>query len=161
MIYIVMGVSGCGKSTIGERLGKELSLPFYDADDFHPTENITKMASGKPLNDADRAPWLQLLAEKIVEWEAKGGAVIACSALKQAYRDTLTSTTEDMVKFVFLEGSKAVLHARLTSRESHFMPNTLLDSQLSTLEVPHEAIKVSIENSIEQIISLILKDISK
>ncbi len=161
MIYIVMGVSGCGKSTIGERLGKELSLPFYDADDFHPIENITKMASGKPLNDADRAPWLQLLAEKIVEWEAKGGAVIACSALKQAYRDTLTSTTEDMVKFVFLEGSKAVLHARLTSRESHFMPNTLLDSQLSTLEVPHEAIKVSIENSIEQIISLILKDISK
>jgi carbohydrate kinase (thermoresistant glucokinase family) len=161
MIYIVMGVSGCGKSTIGERLGKELSLPFYDADDFHPIENITKMASGKPLNDADRAPWLQLLAEKIVEWEAKGGAVIACSALKQAYRDTLTSTTEDTVKFVFLEGSKAVLHARLTSRESHFMPNTLLDSQLSTLEVPHEAIKVSIENSIEQIISLILKDISK
>ena len=161
MIYIVMGVSGCGKSTIGERLGKELSLPFYDADDFHPIENITKMASGKPLNDADRAPWLQLLAEKIVEWEAKGGAVIACSALKQAYRDTLTSTTEDTVKFVFLEGSKAVLHARLTSRESHFMPNTLLDSQLSTLEVPHEAIKVSIENSIEQIISLILKDICK
>lgn len=161
MIYIVMGVSGCGKSTIGERLGKELSLPFYDADDFHPIENITKMASGKPLNDADRAPWLQLLAEKIAEWEAKGGAVIACSALKQAYRDTLTSTTQDTVKFVFLEGSKAVLHARLTSRESHFMPNTLLDSQLSTLEVPHEAIKVSIENSIEQIISLILKDISK
>lgn len=156
-----MGVSGCGKSTIGERLGKELSLPFYDADDFHPIENITKMASGKPLNDADRAPWLQLLAEKIVEWEADGGAVIACSALKQAYRDTLTSTTEDTVKFVFLEGSKAVLYTRLTSRESHFMPKTLLDSQLSTLEVPHEAIKVSIENSIEQIISFILKDISK
>ena len=85
--------------------------------------------------------------------------MLACSALKESYREILAAGGD--VKFVFLEGSKAVLHARLTSRESHFMPNTLLDSQLSTLEVPHEAIKVSIENSIEQIISLILKDISK
>jgi carbohydrate kinase (thermoresistant glucokinase family) len=160
MIYIVMGVSGCGKSTVGALLGKELTLPFYDADDFHPTENINKMADGIALNDDDRAPWLKLLADKIVNWEAKGGAVLACSALKQSYRNVLSSTTENAVTFVYLEGTKAVLHERLTSRESHFMPDTLLDSQLNTLEPPTDAVTVSIDNSIDNIISKILKDIS-
>lgn len=155
-----MGVSGCGKSTVGAMLAEKVTLPFYDADDFHPIENVNKMASGIPLNDEDRAPWLKLLADKIVNWEITGGAVLACSALKQSYRDILSSTTKNAVTFVYLAGTKAVLHERLTSRESHFMPDTLLDSQLHTLEPPTDAITVSIDNSVDKIISTILKDIS-
>lgn len=154
-----MGVCGCGKSTIGKLLADKLNLVFYDADDFHPKANVEKMASGKALNDQDRAPWLQLLADNILEWQNQGGAVLACSALKQSYRDILASTTGDVVKFVHLHGEKSVLHKRLTSRQDHFMPDTLLDSQLQTLEIPTEAITVSIDNSVEQIISLIIKDI--
>jgi carbohydrate kinase (thermoresistant glucokinase family) len=118
------------------------------------------MANGIALNDDDRAPWLNLLADKIVNWEANEGAVLACSALKQSYRDILSSTTENAVTFVYLEGSKAVLHKRLTNRESHFMPDTLLDSQLHTLEPPTDAVVVSIDNSVDKIISTILRDIS-
>ena len=159
MIYIVMGVSGCGKSTVGQLLAEKLALAFYDADDFHPKANVDKMASGKPLNDKDRDPWLRVLAEHMLEWENHGGAVLACSALKQAYRDILSSTT-DKVAFVYLEGEKAVLYQRLTERQDHFMPETLLDSQLQTLEPPLDAITVSIDQPVEQIISLILKDIA-
>ncbi|MGJ8682640.1 gluconokinase [Paraglaciecola sp.] len=160
MIYIVMGVSGCGKSTVGSLLADKLGLSFFDADDFHPVENVNKMASGQPLDDNDRAPWLSLLADKIVQWEQNGGAVLACSALKQTYRDLLCSTTNQVVSFIYLHGEKSVLHSRLTSRESHFMPDSLLDSQLQTLEAPTEALTVSIDNTLEQIISQILKDIN-
>ena len=155
-----MGVSGCGKSTVGALLAKALARPFYDADDFHPVENINKMANGTALTDDDRSPWLSLLADKMVNWEASGGAVLACSALKQSYRDILSSTTENAVTFVYLKGTKAVLHARLTNRESHFMPDTLLDSQLQTLEPPTDAIIVSIDNPVAQNITQILKDIN-
>lgn len=157
MIYIVMGVSGCGKSTIGALLAKKLALPFYDADDFHPKTNIKKMAQGKPLNDDDRKPWLTLLADNIIDWQAKGGAVLACSALKQNYRDILSSTTENSVKFVYLKGDKTILTARLTSRDNHFMPANLLTSQLATLEPPKDAITVLLEKTVEEIISDILK----
>lgn len=160
MIYIVMGVSGCGKSTVGQLLGDKLSIPFYDADDYHFPENIKKMESGIPLTDAERQPWLTLLADKIKLWEATGGAVLACSALKQIYRDLLSSTTTGVVKFVYLKGDKALLHSRLTSRESHFMPDTLLDSQLQTLESPVDAITISIEYSLNEIISQILKEVN-
>lgn len=160
MIYIVMGVSGCGKSTVGENLAEKLSIPFHDADDYHFPESVAKMAGGTPLTDEDRKPWLTLLAEKITEWESTGGAVLACSALKQAYRDILSSTTTDVVKFVYLQGSKETLHARLTNRESHFMGSSLLDSQLQTLEVPLEAITISIENPVDEMISQILKEIN-
>jgi carbohydrate kinase (thermoresistant glucokinase family) len=155
-----MGVSGCGKSTVGQLLGDKLSIPFYDADDYHFPENIKKMESGIPLTDADRQPWLTLLADKIKLWETTGGAVLACSALKQIYRDLLSSTTTGVVKFVYLKGDRALLHSRLTSRESHFMPDTLLDSQLQTLESPVDAITISIEYSLNEIISQILKEVN-
>lgn len=161
MIYIVMGVSGCGKSTVGKLLGEKLSLPFYDADDYHFPESIKKMANGIPLNDTDRKPWLSLLADNITQWESSGGAVLACSALKQMYRDLLTSTTTGVVKFIYLEGDKVLLHARLTSRESHFMPDTLLDSQLQTLEPPSDAITVSIDYSLDEMMSSILQEVSQ
>lgn len=159
MIYVVMGVSGCGKSTIGKMLGEKLSVPFYDADDYHFPENIQKMQNGMPLTDEDRKPWLTLLADNIKLWESSGGAVLACSSLKKIYRDILSSTTTDVVKFIYLKGDKAVLHARLTQRSEHFMPETLLDSQLQTLEPPASAITIAIENSLEDMLALILKEI--
>jgi gluconokinase len=161
MIYIVMGVSGCGKSTVAKLLGEKLSLPFYDADDYHFPESIIKMANGIPLTDTDRKPWLSLLADSIIQWESSGGAVLACSALKQMYRDLLSSTTTGVVKFIYLKGDKALLHARLTSRESHFMPDTLLDSQLQTLEPPSDAITVSIDYSLDEMMSTILQNVNQ
>jgi len=159
MIYIVMGVSGCGKSTVGKLLGEKLSLPFYDADDYHFPESIKKMQNGVPLTDEDRKPWLTLLADKITLWETAGGAVLACSSLKQIYRDILSSTTT-VVKFIYLKGDKGLLHSRLSSRESHFMPETLLDSQLRTLEPPADAITISIENSLDKMLVQILKEVN-
>lgn len=160
MIYIVMGVSGCGKSTIGSLLSERLSLPFYDADDFHFPASIAKMAQGNPLTDEDRKPWLTLLADNMVTWEADGGAVLACSALKQAYRDILSSTTEGLVQFIYLQGDQATLAERLQKRNGHFMPETLLKSQLDTLEPPQQAITVSIQNSVTEMISEILEKIA-
>jgi carbohydrate kinase (thermoresistant glucokinase family) len=159
MIYIVMGVSGCGKSTLGKLLGEKLALPFYDADDYHFPQSIQKMGDGIPLTDDDRKPWLALLADKIKLWETSGGAVLACSSLKQIYRDILSSTTTSVVKFIYLKGDKAVLHSRLSHRESHFMPETLLDSQLQTLEPPLDAITVEIENSLDEMLAQILKEV--
>lgn len=156
MIYIVMGVSGCGKSTIGSLLSKHLSLPFYDADDFHFPESIEKMSSGTPLTDEDRKPWLTLLANNIIEWQAGGGGVLACSALKQSYRDILSSTTENVVQFIYLKGDKELLATRLRSRESHYMPETLLNSQLATLEPPKEAITIPIKGSVDDMVTEIL-----
>jgi len=161
MIYIVMGVSGCGKSTVGSLLAKRLSIPFYDADDFHLAENIEKMSNGIPLTDDDRSPWLNLLAKQIIEWEKTGGAVLACSALKQSYRDILCSTTKQVVQFIYLKGDQEVLSSRLRNRESHYMPESLLQSQLATLEEPKEGVTVSITHSLEDVLSEILVQISE
>jgi carbohydrate kinase (thermoresistant glucokinase family) len=143
---------------VGRLLSERLSLPFYDADDYHFPENIKKMQNGTPLTDVDRKPWLKLLADNIKLWEASGGAVLACSSLKQIYRDILSSTTAGVIKFIYLKGDKTLLHARLTSRESHFMPGALLDSQLQTLEPPVDAITVSIEHPLEEILGQIIQE---
>lgn len=136
---IVMGVSGCGKSTVGRLLAEELGATFHDGDDFHPQANITKMASGQPLNDQDRQGWLETLRDLInTETQNRNTTVIACSALKKSYRDLLR-TADTTVHTIHLTGSKQLLHQRLTKRaktENHFMPPTLLDSQLETLENP-------------------------
>ena len=161
MIYIVMGVSGCGKSTVGDLLSKKLSVPFYDADNFHFPENIEKMVKGSPLTDDDRKPWLTLLANKITDWEAEGGAVLACSALKSSYRDILRSTTDGVVQFIYLKGEQSLLAARMKNRAAHFMPEALLQSQLNILEPPNEAITVLLENTLDDIISQILEVIKQ
>jgi len=159
---IIMGVSGCGKSTIGETLAEKLSTKFYDGDSYHPQSNIDKMASGIPLNDDDRKPWLEKLASVIQEYPED--TVTACSALKKSYRDIIR--TAGGVRFVFLEGSKETLMERVVERSNntdHFMPSTLLDSQLSTLEDPSQeegTITVSITDSPEQIISNIISQLS-
>ena len=130
---LVMGVSGSGKSTIGARLAEELALPFGDADGFHPAANIAKMSAGTPLTDADRTPWLDALGA----WLAAqaGGGVIACSALKRAYRDRLRAAVPGL-RILHLAGGVAMITARQAARESHFLPPSLMASQFATLEAP-------------------------
>ncbi|MEG2386097.1 MAG: gluconokinase [Aurantimicrobium sp.] len=131
---IVMGVSGAGKSTIGLALANHLGVAFVDGDDLHPETNITKMAAGIPLTDKDRAPWLDLVGHELGKAHSVGkGMVIACSALKQEYRDRIRAGAPTTF-FVELDGTRDELLGRMTSREGHFMPSSLLDSQLAILE---------------------------
>ena len=135
MIVIVFGVSGAGKTTIGKLLAVQLGWQFYEADDFHPRANIEKMRSGRPLTDQDRWPWLERLREQITRSiTAKDNAVLACSALKRAYRDRLR--VSDDVKFVFLRGDYALVAEQLRHRRGHFMNPQLLQSQFADLEQP-------------------------
>ena len=135
MIVVVCGVSGVGKTTVGRLLAKELNWHFYDADDFHPAENINKMKRGIPLTDEDRGPWLEKLRELIERCiAAETNAVLACSALKKAYRDRLR--VSDEVKFVFLRASRARIAAQLQGRRGHFADPAILESQFKDLEEP-------------------------
>jgi gluconokinase len=142
MLVVVMGVAGVGKTTVGELVADELGLPFHDADDFHSAENRRKMAAGIPLTEADREPWLRDLARRMREWEAQGGAVVACSALRRRYRDLLAGAGP--VRFVWLDADEETIRSRLADRKGHYMPPELLDSQLATLEPPgpDEAVRV-------------------
>lgn len=160
MIYIVMGVSGCGKSSMGKRLASAISADFYDADDFHSKASIEKMSSGTPLNDDDRKPWLEGLAQNMVDWNKKGDAVLACSALKETYREMLSSTLPGEVRFVYLKGDKRLIARRISSRKQHFMSSSLLDSQFDTLEEPTDAIVANIAKSPKQVLQKILEEIS-
>ena len=145
MIIIIMGVSGSGKSTLGRALANSLSWHFIEGDDFHPPENVDKMSRGEPLDDADRQPWLAALNARLREHAAaREGAVLACSALKKAYRETLSSKVDDL-HFVFLRGDPEVILRRLARRRGHFMPPSLLDSQIKTLEPPVNAVFVRID----------------
>ena len=147
MMVIVMGVCGCGKTTVGRALAKELGYEFLDADDFHPAANVAKMAQGVALADDDRWPWLDAIVAAMREQAARGsGAVIACSALKEAYRDRLRRGVGavDEIRIVYLEGDAATIASRLASRSGHYMPASLLDSQFAALEEPRDAIVVDI-----------------
>ena len=145
MVVIVMGVSGCGKSTVGEQLAPRFGLPYYDADDFHPAANIEKMSHGTPLTDDDRRGWLATLAADLGQWAKTGGAVLACSALKEAYRTTLQSGVAEPIHWVWLDGPRALLLERMGGRKGHYMHPDMLDSQLTTLEQPAYALRLSIE----------------
>jgi gluconokinase len=152
---IVMGVSGSGKSAIAAALADRLGWTYEDADRFHPPSNVAKMSAGDPLTDEDRWPWLRAIADEIDRVAAAGGhAVIACSALKRSYRNVLVHGRAD-VRVVYLDGSQALIAARLAARKNHFMPAGLLDSQFATLEPPapdENAIAVSIDAPIEAIV---------
>ncbi|MDY8135785.1 NADP-dependent phosphogluconate dehydrogenase [Aquimarina sp. 2201CG5-10] len=153
VIYIIFGVSGSGKTTIGKAFAENLGIPFYDADDFHPEANLKKMSDGMPLNDNDRNPWLQELAKEIEKWHNKSGAVLACSALKQKYRKVLQSVDAEYIKWIFLEGSYELIYERMASRDKHFFKKELLNSQFQTLEKPKEGIIVNIDKNITEIIT--------
>ena len=143
MIVVVMGVTGCGKSTVGAALGERLGWRFLDADDFHPAENVAKMKSGTPLTDADRWPWLDRVAAELATIDGQGGhAVLACSALKAIYRDRLARAGD--VRFVHLRGDQEVVAARLAVRKHRYMPASLLASQYATLEPPRDAVEVDV-----------------
>ncbi len=155
---IVFGVSGCGKSTVGQALAARLNIAFADADDFHPPENIAKMQSGTPLTDVDRAPWLAALHTYLKEMLAnQQHVVLACSALKQAYRERLQGDLSS-VTFIYLHGTFDVILKRLQARQGHFMPADLLQSQLDTLEPPTDTttIQVSVDQSVDNLVDNIL-----
>jgi carbohydrate kinase (thermoresistant glucokinase family) len=154
MIIQVIGVSGCGKTTIAKKLSEELGLPFFDADDFHPQANIDKMRSGKPLNDHDRQSWLQTLSKNLVEWEKQGGAILACSALKENYRKILAKGLNNC-HWVFLSGSYDVIFERMRKRKDHYMSKEMLRSQFEALEVPEYGIHVDIDKTPEEIVEMI------
>lgn len=148
-----MGIAGSGKTTVGSLLAERLGWPFFDADDFHSEANLNKMRGGMALSDADRLPWLERLRELIVERLGKDqGAVLACSALKESYRSTL-SGDDPRVRFVFLQASPELLARRLEHRTGHFFTRPLLDSQLSVLEAPADAITVDASRTPEEIVS--------
>ncbi|MEM1339174.1 MAG: gluconokinase [Bacteroidota bacterium] len=154
-LIVVMGVSGAGKSTIGRLLAQHLALPFFDADDFHSKENKAKMAAGTPLNDDDRYSWLIRLNEMLVEHQ-KSGVVLACSALKNSYRKQMQQGVAQDLEIVFLTGTFKLLQERLQQRKNHYMPASLLQSQLATLEIPEDAITIDITDSPEQILQKII-----
>ncbi len=153
-IFIVMGVSGTGKTTIGKLLANKLDLPFFDGDDFHPKENVEKMVSGIPLNDNDRKGWLIKLNKLAIS--QKKGAIIACSALKEKYRAQLRKNIEEKICFIFLDATFEQIKERLEQRKNHYMPASLLQSQFDALEPPKGAIRVDVSKSPEEIIEKII-----
>ncbi len=159
-MLVVMGVSGSGKSTVGAVIAERLGLDFIDGDSLHSARSVAKMKAGTPLDDADRRPWLDRIGAALRDrgrWPR--GLVIACSALKRAYRDRIRAAAPGL-RFVFLEGSPALIRDRLTSRSGHYMPSTLLDSQLRTLEVPGndetDVIRIDVAAEPEDIVEVAL-----
>jgi len=161
---VVMGVSGSGKSTIAERLAARLGWRCEDGDKYHPAANVAKMSAGHPLTDEDRWPWLQAIADEIDRTcKQSERAVIACSALKRAYRDVLVHGRSD-VRIVFLNGTQELIAGRLAARKGHFMPSGLLTSQFKTLEPPQPAerpITVSIDAPVEAIVDDIIRQLNR
>jgi gluconokinase len=163
MIAVLMGVSGSGKTTIGTLLAAHTGTAFADADDYHPAANKQKMASGQPLNDDDRQPWLEELNRLMRGWfDAGMGGVLACSALKEKYRETLSSgMPAGTIYFVLLDGSQELIAERLAERKHEFMTPKLLASQLATLEPPQDALRVMNDREPDQVVDEILAQISQ
>ena len=162
MIVVLMGVSGSGKTTIGTLLAARTATVFADADDFHPAANKAKMASGQPLNDEDRQPWLETLNGLLKGWfEAGKGGVLACSALRERYRETLQAgMPAGTIHFVLLDGSAELLGERLAARHHEFMNAKLLASQFATLEPPADALRVVNDREPDQVVDEILAHVS-
>jgi gluconokinase len=162
MVVVLMGVSGSGKTTIGTLLAERTGTVFADADDYHPPANKKKMASGQPLNDDDRQPWLEELNRVLRGWHDSGtGGVLACSALKEKYRDTLAGgMPAGAVTFVLLDGSHELISERLAARHHEYMNPGLLDSQFATLEPPSDALRVVNDKPPNEVVDQILQHIT-
>lgn len=160
MIVVVMGVSGAGKTTVGGALAKALGWEFLDADEFHPPENVAKMAAGTPLDDADRRPWLERLNTELLARESKGAnAVLACSALKEAYRVTLAANLR-AARLVHLHGDFEAIRTRMQARRHKYMPASLLQSQFDTLEPPDDALLVDATLELQEAVLRIVADLA-
>jgi len=156
MVLILMGPMGCGKTTIGKMLAEKLGWAFYDGDDFHPKKNVEKMRAGIALTDEDRKAWLEKLHANIRRWlRDKQNSILACSALKQAYRDIL-GVNQDTVKTVYLKGSYELLRQRIEGRQHPYMDKNLLRSQVETLEEPSDGLTVDISAPPETIVRIIM-----
>lgn len=155
-VWIIMGVTGCGKTTIGKLWAKARSIPFYDADDFHPKENIDKMSQGIPLDDDDRFPWLEQLGAMIIMTSNGSGAVLACSALNEHYRNYLRPDGID-VHFVYLKATKELIYRRLRERKGHYMPVELIESQFEALEEPEDALTIEASLSPDDTLAILRK----
>ncbi|KST63155.1 gluconokinase [Mastigocoleus testarum] len=155
MIIILIGVSGSGKTTIGKQLADSLNWQFYDADDFHSAKNIEKMQAAIPLEDSDRMPWLQAIADAIAKWlQENQNIIMACSALKESYRQLLLIDREN-IQFIYLKGSFELIQKRLQKRENHFMSERLLKNQFDVLEEPSNIPTIDISNPPEKIVATI------
>jgi gluconokinase len=153
---VLMGVAGCGKSSVGAALSARMGIPYRDGDDLHPPENVAKMSRGEPLSDDDRWPWLALVGQALAR---DAPLIIGCSALKRRYRDLITREAGAPVTFIHLSGSRAVIAARMKARQGHFMPPALLDSQFAALEPPtaaENAVTIDIDQSLDAIVAAIL-----
>ena len=149
-----MGVSGCGKTTVGKILAEKRKLPFYDADNFHLPASIEKMKNNIALNDEDRMPWLEELSKNILIWERNGGAVLACSALKEKYREVLQRVPQ--ITWIYLNGTKSTILKRLQTRNAHFMSPAMLDSQFEALEKPAYGLHIDVSLSPHEIVQEII-----
>lgn len=159
---VLMGVAGCGKSSVGAALAQEMGASYIDGDDLHPASNVEKMTNGTPLTDDDRWPWLALVGESL--GAAARPTIIGCSALKRSYRDAITAAAKTPVQFIHLAGSRQVIESRMSARPSHFMPVSLLDSQFSTLEpLAHDeiGIEVDIDKPFDAVVAEICADLTK
>jgi gluconokinase len=152
---VIMGVAGCGKSTVGAALGEKLGIPYRDGDDLHSTEAVEKMRAGMPLTDDDRWPWLDRIADML---RKEAPLIIGCSALRRVYRDRIRTGAEGDVTFVHLAGDRDLIASRMATRAGHYMPLSLLDSQFATLERPgpDEAIEVTIDQPTANIVGEVL-----
>jgi carbohydrate kinase (thermoresistant glucokinase family) len=155
---ILMGVCGCGKTLTGQMLAQQLGGLFEDADDFHPPPNKAKMTAGTALTDEDRWPWLRLLRERITDMRSHTPCyLLACSALKQSYRDVLRGDDpRGVLEFIHLKGSRELIGSRMAARKGHYMPTTLIDSQFAILEEPHDAITVDVSGTPEEVVADVL-----
>ena len=159
--FVVMGVSGCGKSSVGRMLAERTGGLFIDGDDFHPATNISRMAASIPLTNEDRWPWLDALNNQLKSHAQDARCLfLACSALRQSYRDRVGAGLPQL-RFIYLRGSKELLLARMQRRQNHFMPATLLDSQFATLEEPRDAIVVGVADPVPKIVEHVLDQIAQ
>jgi carbohydrate kinase (thermoresistant glucokinase family) len=159
MVLVIMGPMGCGKTTIGQLLAHQLGWSFIDGDDYHPETNVNKMRQGRALTDKDRLPWLLRIRSVIDAWQARGeNGIVACSALKKIYREWLGIDQKQVIS-IFLHGSSNLLLRRISSRQHRYMPDSLLQSQLDTLEPPADGIQVDIADTPETIVAMIIKDL--
>lgn len=158
MIVLVMGTTGAGKTTVGKLLANDLRWPFLDADDFHPRANIEKMRNGIPLDDADRVPWLAAMHDELVRQDAAGNScVLACSALKQKYRDAIGAGLD--MKVVYLKGTYEEIRPHILARHGHFAGEAILAGQFADLEEPRDALVVSVNLTPEQIVEAVRREL--